>query len=156
MTTLAAAQAALARANAQRATAHYQEGQTLTVSPGQLVILLYEGALRFLRRARIAIDSGDIEASHQAIRRAQDIIFELDATLDPETGAIATNLHRIYEYCLRRLVEANMLKSVEPIGEVIGYCEVLADAWREAVKQVDSSGTPGNAGGLQIQPLPQE
>ena len=147
---LLATQAALARANAEKAKQHYQQTQTMTVSPGHIIILLYDGALRFLRRARIALDEGNLEATHNAICRAQDIVLELDATLDDKGGAVALNLHRIYEYCLRRLIDANMRKEAEPITEVILYLEQLVAAWRQAVATVETTGTSGNADGAQI------
>lgn len=148
---IAAATAALARANAQRASAQYQQGQTLTVSRGQLIVLLYDGALRFLRRARLAIANQEIEAAHTAICRAEDILAELDATLDDSAGAVATNLHRIYAYCLQRLIAANVAKDAQPIGEVMAYLEALLAAWRQAVAATETTGTPGNADGAQVQ-----
>ena len=137
MTNLAAAQAALARAQAARASAQYQQGQTLTVSPGQLVILLYEGAQRFVRRARAALAEGEMEQVHGAICRVQDIIAELDATLDDRAGAISLNLHRIYEYLMRRLITANVAKDDAALAEVLQHLEGLTDAWRSAIEQVE-------------------
>ncbi len=144
-------QAALARANAQRATARYQQGQTLTVTPGRLIILLYDGALRFLRRGRIALENHEIEVAHNAIRRAQDIVAELDATLDDRAGAISTNLHEIYAYLLRRLIAANLAKDGTIIDEVIAHLESLAESWRDAVAAVERTGTSGiTENGVQI------
>lgn len=147
---VAAASAALARANAQRASARYQQGQTLTVSGGQLVVLLYDGALKFLRRALVGIASHDIEAAHNGICRAQDILAELDATLDDSAGAISLHLHRIYEYGVRRLIEANVAKDAAPIHEVIALLEPLLEAWRAAVAAVETTGSAGNAGIAQV------
>jgi flagellar protein FliS len=113
-----------------QARARYQQTQTLTVSPGQLVVLLYDGVLRFARRARLALDERNIEAAHTALLRTQAIIGELDATLNDDAGAIATNLHRIYAYCQQRLIEANVRKDPAPIGEVILHFEALLEAWR--------------------------
>jgi flagellar protein FliS len=129
MTTSTFAQAA-ARARAQQ---QYQQAQTLTVSPGQLVVLLYDGVLRFARRARLAIADRNYEAAHNALCRAQAIISELDATLNDDTGAIATSLHRIYAYCLQRLIEANVQKDADRVGEVITHFETLLEAWRQAI-----------------------
>ncbi len=129
MTTPTLAQAA-ARARAQQ---QYQQAQALTVTPGQLVVLLYDGVLRFARRARLALADRNYEAAHNALCRTQAIIAELDATLNDEAGAIATNLHRIYAYCLQRLIEANVQKDAERVGEVITHFEALLEAWRQAV-----------------------
>lgn len=138
---------ALARANAARATQRYQQGQTLTVTPGQLVVQLYDGVLRFAHRARLALAEGHFEAAHIALCRSQDIITELDATLDDSAGVVATNLHRLYDYCLRRLIEANVTKNADLVGEVIAHFEVLIDAWRQAVGQpLPSAPSPSAAG----------
>lgn len=147
---MAAANAALARANAERASKNYQQTQAFTVSPGQLVIMLYDGALRFLRQARTAMISSDYEQSHQFICRTEDIIAELDSTLDDSAGAVAVNLHRIYDYCLRRLVEANVKKDIAPLGEVISHLEGLLDSWRQAIQSVENTGTSGNVNGMQV------
>ncbi|SRR5579884_1242119 len=147
---LLAAQAALARATAEKAKQRYQQTQATTVTPGQVIILLYDGALRFLRRACMALDDGDLEAAHNMICRAQDIVLELDATLDDKGGAVALNLHRIYAYCLRQLIEGNMRKEAGPITEVIQHLEQLVAAWRQAVASVETTGTSGNTDGAQI------
>lgn len=149
-TPLSTAAAALARAQAQRATQQYQQAKTLTVSPGQLVVLMYEGALRFLRQAHQALDEHQVETAHTSICRAQDILAELDATLDDKGGAVAVNLHRIYDYCLRRLVTANIAKDAALIAEVIGHIEPLLDVWRTAVAAVETTGTSGMASGAPV------
>lgn len=149
-TPLSAAAAALARSQAQRATQQYQQAKTLTVSPGQLVILMYEGALRFLRQAHQAVDAGQMEMAHTSICRVQDILAELDATLDDKGGAVAVNLHRVYDYCLRRLITANVAKDAAIIVEVIGHIEPLLDVWREAVAAVETTGTSGLANGTPV------
>jgi flagellar secretion chaperone FliS len=136
ISSLAQAQAQAARA---RATQQYQQAQTLTVTPGQLVVLLYDGVLRFARRARMALADHNFEAAHNALVRTQDIITELDATLNDDAGAISTNLHRIYAYCLQRLIEANVKKDADLVGEVITHFEALLASWREAVSEVDKA-----------------
>jgi flagellar protein FliS len=145
--TSATARAALAQVQAQRATRNYQQAQALTVTPGQLVILLYEGALKFMRRARQALDERDLEAAHNALCRAQEIVIELDATLDARGGSVTENLHRVYDYCYRQLVQANVAKDPAPVDEIIGHFEQLLEAWRQAVAAVETTGQPGSTGG---------
>jgi flagellar secretion chaperone FliS len=142
-TAMSNAQAALARAKAARAQQQYQQTQAQTVSPGQLVVMLYDGVVRFGRRARTALAEHDFEAAHNALCRTQDIIAELDATLDDRAGAISVNLHRIYDYCLLRLVEANVAKRTEPVDEVIAHFQALAESWREAIRAAEQTGTSG-------------
>jgi flagellar protein FliS len=148
---LAAAQATLARS---RATQQYQQTQTLTVTQGQLVVMLYEGVLRFCQAARQAVQEGQIEPTHQALCRAQDIINELDATLNLDAGTVAINLHRLYRYCVRRLIEANVNKDPTPIDEVLLHFTTLLEAWRQAVAVHDQTGQAGNAEGVQVTPQP--
>jgi flagellar secretion chaperone FliS len=145
------AQAALARAKAARAQQQYQQTQAQTVSPGQLVVMLCDGVVRFSRRAHTALVEHDYETAHNALCRAQDIIAELDATLDDRAGAISTNLHRIYHYCHLRLVEANIGKQTAPVDEIITHFTALADSWRQAIASVEQAGGPGIADGIGIE-----
>jgi flagellar protein FliS len=147
--TITAAQAALAQVRAQRATQQYRQGQAFSVTPGHLIVMLYDGVLRFLSKAKLAIEEQQVEVAHSSICRVQDIILELDRALDT-TNDVATNLHDIYMYCYHRLVEANMQKNVQILAEISGHFELIRDAWRNAVTQVDTSGMPGNVGNVQI------
>jgi flagellar secretion chaperone FliS len=140
-----------AMSKATRAQQQYQQTQAQTVSPGQLVVMLYDGVQRFGRRALTALAERDYEAAHNALCRVQDIIAELDATLDDRGGEITTNLRRIYHYCLLRLVEANIEKRPEPVDEVIAHFVALADAWRQATTAVEQSGALGNVDGIGIE-----
>ncbi len=117
----------------QHAFQQYRAVQAQTASPGHLVVMLYQGAITFGNRARAALLAGNGPAAHENLLRAQDIISELLGTLDIEQGEIAERLACIYEYMHRRLVEANVRKSVEPLDEVLSYLRDLRDAWQEAV-----------------------
>lgn len=112
----------------------YRQTSIQTSSPATLVVMLYRGGIRFLRQAVDGIDRKDIEASHQALIRAQNIIFELRAALRPEVGPVARSLDALYDYFLRRLTEANVNKDRQPALEVIEMMEQLLDAWETALK----------------------
>lgn len=115
----------------------YQAQSILTASPGQLVLLMYDGALRFMAQARVAFatpadDPRRIQNINTALLRAQAIITELRANLDMNAGGeIATNLDRLYDYYLRRLHEANLRKDEAPVAEVEGLVRTLRDGWAE-------------------------
>jgi|GEM_PF-132149 len=141
-TTPSAAQLALARARAQRATQTYQQAQTMTVAPGQLIIQLYDGAIRFLRRARAALADNDIELTHNSLCRVQDIMVELDSTLDDRAGEISNNLHQIYLYCYQRLALANAEKNDAIMGEILVHLENMAEAWRGAIASLTVATVP--------------
>jgi flagellar protein FliS len=118
----------------------YQAQSVLTASPGQLVLMLYDGALRFLGHAKDALQAPEesprrIEIINTNLIKAQNILAELQANLNHEAGGDhAANLDRLYEYYLRRLLEANMKKSVEPVIEVEGLVRQLRDGWAEMLR----------------------
>ena len=114
----------------------YQQVATKTAPPGQLVLMLYEGAGKFLERALAGFDIDDPADSNEAINnniiRAQDIIFELNVTLNMnEGGQLAITLRSLYEYMDRRLMEANLKKDKAIVKEVLDRVHVLRDAWSQ-------------------------
>lgn len=123
----------------------YQAQSILTASPGQLVLMLFDGSLRFLNQAREAFAQHEetprrIEAINTSLVRAQNILIELRATLNLSAGGeYATNLDRLYDYYLRRLIEANVKKQVEPVIEVSHLIQQLRDGWAEMLRKEDAS-----------------
>jgi flagellar protein FliS len=123
----------------------YQRVQTQTASPGQLLLLLYEGCIRFIGRGRLALESNDVDAARVNLLRAQDIIAELMGSLNFEAGEMATNLLRLYEYMHRRLVIANIQRDAEAAAEVDSLLRSLLPAWEEAVRQQAQATSGANA-----------
>jgi len=125
----------------------YRQVATRTASPGQLVLMLYEGAIRFLERAQAGFQLEDpVEYNttiNNNILRAQDIIRELDFSLNIAAGGeLAQQLRRLYDYFDRVLLEANLRKNPAGISEVIERITVLRDAWATMLtKQGDSTDT---------------
>jgi len=119
----------------------YQTQAVFTASPGQLVLMLYDGALRFLGHARDALQSPDgsprrIEIVNTNLIKAQNILAELQTSLNHEAGGDhAANLDRLYDYYMRRLFEANMKKTVEPVIEVEALVRQLRDGWAEMLNK---------------------
>jgi flagellar protein FliS len=112
----------------------YRRVATNTASPGQLVLMLYEGAIRFLERAQAGFQLEDPVEFNTTINdniiRAQDIIRELDFSLNVEKGGeLAKQLRRLYDYFDRLLLEANLRKDPAGIKEVVSRITVLRDAW---------------------------
>jgi flagellar protein FliS len=112
----------------------YRQVATQTASPGQLVLMLYDGAIRFLERALSGFDLDDPAESNQTINnnilRTQQILDELSASLNlPEGGELAATLRSLYEYLHRRLQDANVRKQSEGIREAITRLSELRDAW---------------------------
>jgi len=114
----------------------YRQTQAQTAAPGELVVMLYRGAVRFVTTAIAAIEAKDVEAAHTNLVKAQAIVSELLETLDLERGGeIARRLTSIYEYLNQRLVEANIRKDAEPAREVERFLRELLPAWEAVAKQ---------------------
>lgn len=122
----------------------YQNQSILTASPGQLVLLMYDGALRFMAQARagFALDADNprrIEVINTALLRTQAILNEMRANLNMEAGGeVAENLDRLYDYHLRRLMQSNLRKDEAPLIEVEGLVRTLRDAWAEMLRNTES------------------
>ncbi len=102
-----------------------------SASPEELVLLLFEGAVRFGQEASAAIGAGNRTEGEQKVDRVRAIIRELDANLNPEAGVITRHLAAIYDYLLRRLSTPET--SVEAIEEVIEDLQTLAQTWAVVV-----------------------
>jgi flagellar protein FliS len=118
----------------------YRANAILTASPGQLVLMLYDGALKALNQARDAFQNEEsprrIEAINTHLQKAQAILAELQGGLNMEAGGeFARTMHRLYDYHNRRLFEANLKKKVEPVIEVERLVRELRDAWAQMLSQ---------------------
>ncbi|HEY3862383.1 MAG TPA: flagellar export chaperone FliS [Verrucomicrobiae bacterium] len=117
----------------------YRKVATQTATAGQLVLMLYDGALRFLEKAITGFEYTDPQMFNQTINnnivRAQAIIHEMNASLNMQGGGeVASNFRRLYNYFYRRLTEANRAKQKEPVEEIIGRLRVLRDSWAEMLR----------------------
>lgn len=110
----------------------YKNNSVTTQTPGKVVVLLYEGAIRFLKQAIDAMEQKDYLKKGRLINRASDILAELNAALDMEAGGeIAANLRALYQFMQRHLMEANAKKSPKMVRQVIGMLEDLLDGWKQ-------------------------
>ncbi len=107
----------------------YRESAVLTASRGQLIVLLYDGALRFLRQAAVAMDAKDLQVSHIKLRRAENIIIHLRSVLDLEQGQIAESLELIYLFCQRRLLESRFDRDPRTVEQVAALLSQLRESW---------------------------
>ncbi len=109
----------------------YKENAVGTQGKGRLIVMLYDGAIRFLNLAIKELETGNYAAKGQYIAKAQDIINELNAVLDMDAGGeIATNLRQLYCFMIRRLSEANIKKEPRLIQDVIDLLEELNQGWK--------------------------
>ncbi len=119
-------------------TAHqaYQLSSVQTASPGQLVVMLFDGCLRFLRRAEAAAKAGQPAELTAGVNRATAIIMELNATLDMEAGGeISTNLRNLYVFLQRHLLDAARESDAHAIRQAIGIVAELRSAFATAARQ---------------------
>lgn len=109
------------------------ESAVMSASPHQLIVLLFDGALSALVRARLFMQQGELAAKGEALSKAINIIDNgLKAGLDNEHGGeIAENLSSLYDYMIRQLMLANLRNNVELIEEVEGLLTNIADAWKQ-------------------------
>ena len=129
--------------------AQYKNTQIQTATPGQLILLLYEGGIKFCKLAKGSIEENNIMNANNYIIKAQDIVSELMSSLDMKSGIeIANNLYSLYDYMLTRLIDANLKKDVDALDEVQKLLEELRDSWKIAVKNTGGVKGPVKAGGL--------
>jgi flagellar protein FliS len=119
-------------ATAQQA---YRDSAILTAPPERLVVMLYDGANRFLIQGATAMRAGDLSVTNDRLRRAEAIVTELRSTLDMSAGEVATNLESIYSFCQRLLLEARLKRDPEKIEEVARLLRELRDAWDQVAGQ---------------------
>ena len=114
----------------------YQSTAVLTQSKGRLMVMLYEGAIKFLKLAIKEMEARNHEAKGRYIGKAQDIIWELNSALNMEIGGETTkNLRSLYLYMNRRLNQANIKVDPEICREVISLLETLNSSWKIIAKQ---------------------
>ncbi len=149
-------------ANPYAKASTYKSTSVNTSSPADLVLMLYDGILRFLNNARAGFEISDPLQYHQTIneniQKAQAIIRELRSSLDVEQATeFGETMTGLYDYFDRRLQEANMEKKQEPVNEIFDRVTDIRNAWDEMVQREMKSGfdsqqaaSPGGGGSLDL------
>lgn len=123
----------------------YKQVEINTASQNRLVVMLYDGAIKFLEEACNSMDKKHgTEQAHNNIVKAQEIIYELLASLNYEAGEIANRLASIYTYMNQKLTEGNISKTKPPVLEVIKYLKELKEAWVVVEEKVSKGNTDSN------------
>lgn len=123
----------------------YQKQNVNGASPLQLVIMLYDGGLRFMEAGKHAMANGNLDKQNHYLQKAQKIVFELMACLDMEKGGeVAKNLFALYGYVVNELVRANVEDKPEPIERSIKVLSDLRESWAEIEKasRISQQGAP--------------
>lgn len=113
--------------------AQYKNQSINTATPEELTLRLYEGCIKFINLAMIAIDEKNIQKSNTNIIKAQNIITEFNITLDMKYE-ISKNLRLLYDYLHTRLIEANIKKDKSILEEVKEFVVEFRDTWKQAMK----------------------
>ncbi|MEA0554077.1 flagellar export chaperone FliS [Lysinibacillus irui] len=111
----------------------YKQNSVTTASPGELTLMLYNGCLKFLNKAKLAIHEKSIQERNMNLQKAQAIIAELMSTLNMDIE-ISKQMLPLYEYMNHRLVEANIQNDVAIIEEVEGLVTEFRDTWKEVIR----------------------
>ncbi len=124
----------------------YRATKVETAGQVDLVVMLYQGAVRFIRLGIEGLEREDHKSAHTNLQRAQDIVAELLGSLNREAGGqIATQLASVYDYCYRRLILANLRKDAAAAREVLAIIRDLGGAWQQIAvqqRQAQAAGRP--------------
>lgn len=111
----------------------YKQNSVTTASPGELTLMLYNGCLKFLVKAKVAINEKDIMERNTNLQKAQAIIGELMSTLNMDIE-ISKQMLPLYEYMNQRLIEANIKNDITIVEEIEGLVTEFRDTWKEVLK----------------------
>lgn len=113
----------------------YKQRAIETASREEILLMLYDGAIRFLLIAKKGLEENNLEKFHNHLVKTQNIILEFMGSLDVEMGGeTAKRLMGLYEYLHYRLVQANIKKDVAMVDEALGHLRDLKKTWEEAIR----------------------
>ncbi|PCI22529.1 MAG: flagellar export chaperone FliS [SAR324 cluster bacterium] len=126
----------------------YKQAAVNTNDQGTLIMMLYDGTIRFLKAGIRKLEENDIEGAHRSIGKAKNIISELRTSLDLEKGGVVgENLNRLYTYMFSRLIDANVSKNKDPLIEVRDLMIELREGWKSVAKPQKKSLSTQYGGG---------
>jgi flagellar protein FliS len=115
----------------------YQSANVDTADQGKLILIAYDVAIK---HCKLSLDKFEnkkfVEERTRHLCKVQDAVTELMSSLRMDVGDIALNLYRLYDYMIRRCIEANIKSEPQIIREILGYLEDLRDAWSQAIVNV--------------------
>ncbi len=115
----------------------YKQASVMTATPGQILIMLYEAAIKHTKRAIEGIEKNDLKLKAHGIGKAHDIVNELLNSLNYEVGGqVARELEKLYNYSVEQLLKANIQSTTEELKAVVKILENLLEGWKVAVAQV--------------------
>jgi len=124
----------------------YRQTAIQTAPQEQLVVMLYDGTVRFLEQAKAALQEG--RDASEPMARAQDIIVELASSLNRSAGELAENLARLYDFWIQWLLQAQLKRDAAKVEEVLGMVRELREAWITIAQQKKTNGNAAPAAAL--------
>lgn len=120
----------------------YRKNNVETATQEELFLMLFNALIKFVTKAKNAIETKDIQESHNNIVKAQNILIEFIETLDFSVNEeLATNLKSLYEYNIQLLMRANIKKDLNAITESLNMLQGLRDTWKQAVDMLKKEKT---------------
>lgn len=113
----------------------YKQNAVLTATPEELTLMLYDGAIKFMNISKYSLENKELEKAHSSLIRAQDIILELNYSLDMNYE-VSKGLRGLYDFVLAKLVDANINKDSKAIDEALIIVNDMRDTWKEVMKQI--------------------
>lgn len=121
----------------KNAAQKYKQTAVQSASKEKILLMLYEGCIRFMKQAVMCIDKKDIAGRGMNLGKAMDIVFELNNTLNHEAGGeIAKNLEQLYMFVSEQLTKANATGQKKPLEDAIKVFETLYSGWVEAIEKL--------------------
>ncbi|MCI8875449.1 MAG: flagellar export chaperone FliS [Lachnospiraceae bacterium] len=117
--------------------AAYANNRIMTATPGELTLMLYEGAIKFCNIAVEAMKKKELEKAHVNIIKVENIIMEFQATLKHEYP-VSKDFDQVYSYLMKRLVDANVKKDPEVLEEVLEHLRTMRDTWKEVMRTANA------------------
>lgn len=110
----------------------YQEQSILTATPEELTLMLYNGCIKFMTLAELAIEKKDMPSKNENLQKAQAIIAELEATVDMSYD-VSKNLWQLYDFCMDKLISANIENDIQAVSDAKDVIISIRDGWKEAM-----------------------
>lgn len=114
----------------------YKQNSVSTLSQEQLLLMLVDGAVKYTKIAKLALEQKDFGRVHKELVRVQDIFLELMITMDKSVGKHMEDLYDVYDFIKSELIKANMQKDVQIIEDILPVIEEIRDMWYEVDKKV--------------------
>lgn len=117
----------------------YKQNSVSTLSQEQLLLMLVDGAVKYTKIAKLALEQKDFGRVHKELIRVQDIFLELMITMDKSVGKHMEDLYDVYDFIKSELIKANMQKDIQIIEDILPVIEEIRDMWYEVDKKIKLS-----------------